>query len=200
MLGSMNPLVLRARHGHWWTTATAYIVSAVLGGVLIGWMLGLAGSSFRADLNQPSWQTVAALLGGCGLVGALFDSGALRLRLPSIKRQVDEAWRYRYRNWIYAIGYGFQLGLGFTTIVTTAAVYATLVAMFLLGSPVLGIAIGAWFGFTRSVSVLTVAGVRNLGQFEAIEAALNRFYEPSRIFTVAGEAAIGGALIALVAL
>jgi hypothetical protein len=200
MLGSMNPLVLRARNGRWWPTATAYITSAILGGVLTGWLLGLAGSPLRNDANPPSWKTVAVLLGGCGLLGALLDSGAFRLRLPSIKRQVDEQWRYRYRNWIYAIGYGFQLGLGFTTIVTTATVYATLAALFLLGSPLVGIAIGAWFGFTRSVSVLTVAGVRNLGQFESIEAALNRFYEPSRTLTIAGEALVGVALVALVAL
>jgi hypothetical protein len=200
MLGSMNPLVLRARHGHWWTTATAYIVSAILGGALTGWLLGVGGEIVRADTNAPPWRTAVAILGACGLVGALVDSGVHRMRVPSIKRQVDEGWRYRYRNWIYAVGYGFQIGLGFTTIVTTATVYATFIAMFLLASQPLGIAVGVWFGFTRSVSVLSVAGVRNLGQFESIQAVLTRWYVPSRILTVAGQAALGGALVVLVAL
>lgn len=198
MLGSMNPLVLRVRNGRWWTTVSAYIGSSILGGALIGWLLALAGATLRAETHQPGWRAAAALLGGCGLLGGIVDSRVFGLRLPTIVRQVDEAWRYRYRNWIYAIGYGFQLGLGFMTIVTTATVYATFVAMFLLASQPLGILVGAWFGLTRSVSVLSVAGVRTMGQFESIEAGLARLHAPSRILTIAGEAALGGALVALV--
>jgi len=200
MLGSMNPLVLRVRNGRWWTTTSAYILSSVVGGACIGWLLGAIGAVLHEASVAPSWRIAAALLGACGLAGGLLDSGVFGIRLPTVRRQVDEQWRYRYRNWIYAIGYGFQLGLGFTTIVTTATVYATFVAMILVASQPIGLALGAWFGLTRSVSVLAVAGVRNFGQFESIEMALARYYAPSRIATIAMEAFIGCALVALVTL
>lgn len=196
----MNPLVLRARNGRWWTTTAAYIASSIVGGAIAGWLLAALGAVLRAHTNELSWATDVAVLGICGLVGALVDAGIGGLRLPTIGRQVNEEWRYRYRNWIYAIGYGFQIGLGFTTIVTTAAVYATFVAAFLLASPMLGLVVGAWFGLARSASVLTVGRVRTIGQFESIEAGLNRMYEPGRVLTIVGQGALGIALVALTVL
>lgn len=198
MLGSMNPLVLRVRNGRWATTATAYIASSVVGGVLTGWVLGLSGALLKVATAGLTWSTAVLILGICGVVGAALDAGAFGLRLPTTARQVAESWRYQYRNWIYAIGYGFQIGLGFTTVVTTASVYATFIAMFLVASQPLGIAIGAWFGFTRAISVVSVAGVRNFGQFESIQTGLARLYGPSRIVTIVGEACVGLTLLILV--
>jgi hypothetical protein len=197
MLGSLNPLVQRVRNGRWWVTATAYIASSIAGGVLVGAAFGFVGHEVRTAFGEPSSRVALALLAGLGVAGAMIDHGSLRLRLPTIMRQVDESWRYRYRNWVYATGYGFQLGLGIATIVTTTAVYTTLLATLLVGSWQLGALLGAWFGLTRSLSVLSVARIQTSPQFGEIEGGLQRWNRPSKIATTAGQLALGLGLAAL---
>jgi sulfite exporter TauE/SafE len=195
MLGSLHPLGQRVRNGRWWVTITAYILSSTVGGALVGAALGAAGHEVQAVGGQPSPAVAVALLACFGLAGAVLDVQPFRLRLPTITRQVDEAWRYRYRNWVYATGYGFQLGVGFATIVTTAAVYTTLVATFLVGSLQLGSLLGAWFGLSRSLSVLSVARVQTSRQFDAIDEGLRRWNRPSKLATVIGQVVLSSVLV-----
>ena len=104
------------------------MVAAALGGLLPeSWR----GSPVAAIL-------VAALL----LAGLPLDSRVAGLRLPTWRRQVDEAWLGRYRGWVYGAGFGVQLGLGVVTIVTSATVYATVLLCALSGSPPVGLALG----------------------------------------------------------
>ena len=49
---------------------------------------------------------------------------------------VDERWLVKYRRWIYAGGYGVQIGTGFATYVMTAGVYLLLVLAGLTARPV----------------------------------------------------------------
>jgi Cytochrome C biogenesis protein transmembrane region len=199
MLGSLNPFVQRVHNGRWSVTITSYVVSSIVAGTLIGGALGTVGQEVRSSFGQPSWHVAAALLASLGVVGAVIDLGPYRLRLPTIVRQVDEAWRYRYRNWVYAAGYGFQLGLGLVTIVTTTAVYTTLIATFLIGSWQLGALLGAWFGLSRSLSVLSVARIQTSAQFDAIDGGLKRWNRPSKIATTVGQVVLGfGLLMVLV--
>ena len=51
--------------------------------------------------------------------------------LPTNHRQVNERWLDDYRGWVYGIGYGFQLGMGVVTIVTSATTYLAFLAAFL---------------------------------------------------------------------
>ena len=44
-------------------------------------------------------------------------------RLPSHTRQVNESWLDQFRSWVYGGGFGWQIGVGLATYVTTAAVY-----------------------------------------------------------------------------
>ena len=53
--------------------------------------------------------------------------------VPGPRRQVDERWLDEYRGWVYGAGYGAQLGLGVTTVVSSAATYVALLAAFLTG-------------------------------------------------------------------
>jgi hypothetical protein len=78
----------------------------------------------------------------------LADTGVIPL--PSSHRQVNEDWLGRYRGWVYGSGFGLQLGAGVATIVTSATVYLTLVAEFLVGSALVGALIGATFGIARA--------------------------------------------------
>jgi sulfite exporter TauE/SafE len=76
------------------------------------------------------------------------------------------------------VGFGFQLGLGVATIVTTAAVYSLLVVAALTGSPAIGAVIGATFGVARAVPVLAVGRVRSPDALLRVDARLRR-WQPS---------------------
>jgi hypothetical protein len=160
MLTSISPLGERARGNRWTTTVTAYVVASVLGGLTTGGLLGLAGASL--DVSPLVAAAVCA-------VAALADG--LR-RLPTIRRQVDEDWLTRYRGWVYGLGYGYQLGLGFVTIVTSAATYAVLALCLLSGSVGAGLAIGGCFGLVRALPILALRRADTPDRLRAVAARL----------------------------
>jgi hypothetical protein len=172
MLTSISPLGERARGNRWTVTVTAYVVASVLGGLTTGALLGFAGSF--ADVSV--WVAAAVCL-----VAAVLD--AVR-RLPTIRRQVDEDWLARYRGWVYGIGYGYQLGLGVVTIVTSAATYATVALCLLSGSTLAGLAIGGCFGLVRALPILALRGAQTPDQLRSVAARLERLSSASGRATV----------------
>ena len=160
MLTSISPLGERARGHRWTVTVTAYVVASVLGGLTTGGLLGLAGSF----VDVSAW--VAAAL--CAIAAVL---DPVR-RLPTIRRQVDEDWLTRYRGWVYGAGFGFQLGLGVVTIVTSAATYAMLALCLLSGSTAAGLLIGGVFGLIRALPILALRGAQTPERLRAIAARL----------------------------
>src|SRR5881396_3172532 len=104
MLGSITPLGERGRGSRWWLTVTAYLVGSTLGGLAFGGGLGLIGYSFASRTSVATRLAV--------LAGLLLDLGAFGLRLPTVRRQVDEGWRAGYRGWVWGFGFGLQLGAG----------------------------------------------------------------------------------------
>ena len=163
MLASIHPLGERARKRRWGATVTAYMIGSVAAAALLGGALGAAGSL----LPLPSGATAAMVAGLCAF-GLAFDLGIGGLRLPTVHRQVDKDWLDRYRGWVVGVGFGFQLGLGVVTIVTTSAVYLTFAMALLTGSPVTGALVGATFGLARALALLGVARVRRPEQLRAV--------------------------------
>src|SRR6266566_1483727 len=192
MLGSITPLGERGRGSRWWLTVTAYLVGSTLGGVAFGWLLGLVGSSFASRTPVAARLAVLAVV---VLAGLLLDLGPFGLRLPTVRRQVDEGWRAGYRGWVWGFGFGLQLGAGVVTVVTTSTVYATWLAAGLSGGAVAGAVIGATFGVVRAAPVPSVAGVRRPDQLLYVDAILVRWAAPARRATYAA-----GAVVASVAL
>jgi hypothetical protein len=192
MLGSITPLGERGRGSRWWLTVTAYIVGSALGGVAIGSGLGLVGSSFASRTPVTARLAVIAV---AVIAGLFADLGALGLRLPTVRRQVDEGWRAGYRGWVWGFGYGIQLGAGVVTVVTTSMVYATWLAAGLSGGAAAGAVIGATFGLLRALPVFSVAGVRRPDQLLHVDSALARWAGPARRTTYGV-----GVLVASVAL
>ena len=88
-----------------------------------------------AHLRWWAWLAVIVCLSA-----ALLDASGRRL--PGVRRQVDDDWLRRYRGWVYGAGFGFQLGIGVVTIVTTAAVYATFALAALTGAVATGSPVG----------------------------------------------------------
>jgi hypothetical protein len=166
MLASINPLGERSRNRSWGATFTWYVAGSVAGGVAMGAAFGLLGVGLDALL--PGDDTLTALLVlGCALLALAYDLHLFGLQLPTIVRQVDENWLPRYRAWVYAGGFGLQLGLGVVTVVTTSAVYLTWIFAALAGSVWGGIVIGATFGLVRALPMLLVARADTPGLLRA---------------------------------
>ena len=164
MLASIHPLGERVRRNRWWLTAAAHALASAGAGMLAGAALGSLGKLFQFGLGPllggtPSatgirWALVAAV---CVVAAAVDGSG--RRPLWPVRRQVDDGWMARYRGWVYGAGFGFQLGLGVVTIVTTAAVPAAWLLALLTASPAAGAAAGLAFGLGRGLPVLATAGL-----------------------------------------
>lgn len=183
MLTSISPLGERAKGNRWATTVTAYVAGSLLGGMTIGGALGALGSSLHAAALPAA--VVCA-------VAALADYVH---RFPTLHRQVDEDWLSRYRGWVYGVGFGYQLGLGVVTIVTSAATYAALALCLLSGGIVPGTAIGACFGLLRALPLLALRTADTPDRLRAVAARLEQLSSAAARATVATLAAAAAALV-----
>jgi hypothetical protein len=169
MLSSIHPLGERARAGQYWVTAVAYVVGSTVGGLSVGALFGVAGGALLPSLGTTALAWIAVAI---GTAGVLVDTGMLPL--PSIHRQVNEEWLTTYRGWVYGVGFGFQLGAGLATIVTTAATYAIVALAFFSGSAATGMVIGLTFGFVRSLAIFAVARVHTLEALRSLHRSMQR--------------------------
>jgi hypothetical protein len=189
MLGSITPLGERGRGSRWWLSVTAYVLGSLAGGAVFGAALGWASTPLAFAATGPR----LALLGAAVATGLAIDLGVLGARLPTVHRQVDEAWRTRYRGWVWGLGFGLQLGTGVVTIVTTSLVYATWTAALLSGTTAAGAAIGATFGLARALPVLAVRRVHRSDQLVRVQAVLSDLAVPARRTAYAASALLASA-------
>lgn len=183
MLASIHPLGERARGQHFWVTIAAYTVGSVVGAAALGALLGAIGQLlFDDDATTLS----AAILGLGALVAVIVDRSGTRP--PSWHRQVNEDWLAQFRGWIYGAGFGFQLGLGVLTIVTTASVYLAWIGAVIVAQPIAGAVVGAGFGLARALPVVASASLRTPVGVAARVRTLHRWDGRFRTVTVIGEA------------
>ena len=150
MLSSITPLGERGRNNRFAVAAGSFVAGSLLGGAAVGFTAGGLGQLIVPD--QPT--AAAAAIALFALIGATVDGHVAGLRVPTIKRQVDERWLHKYRGWVYGFGFGLQLGTGLATIVSSAAVYLMAVAAVLTRSIAAGTTIGLIFGLVRGASIL----------------------------------------------
>jgi hypothetical protein len=185
MLSSITPLGERGRNNSYAFTASAHIIGAIIGGAVIGAVAGGLGSPLHL-----SARTSAAMLGILAVAAVALELHIGGLRLPTIRRQVNEDWLGAYRGWVYGGGFGLQLGMGVATIVTTAAVYLMTGIAVLTGSVAMGASVGAMFGAVRGGTVLATAHVHDP---ETLRSFHRRLHESASAFaraTVAFEVSI----------
>ena len=185
MRASINPLGERARHTRWGRTATWYIAGSTVGGLVIGAGAGALGAGLHR--LAPSPKLLAILAVGVCVLGLGFDLGVLGARLPTVHRQVNENWLARYRGWVYGGGFGFQLGLGVVTVVTTSTVYIALTLAVLAGSLGAGLLVGGVFGLVRALPVLAMSRADNPRR---LRDALGRVHDWSGAATIAAIACL----------
>jgi hypothetical protein len=187
MLASITPLGERGRHSRWGLTVSAFLLGASAAGAGLGALLGALGS-LVLPAGLPAHARLAALAVALGIAIAL---DALRA-VPGPRRQVDERWLDRYRGWVYGVGYGWQLGLGVTTVVSSAATYVAFLAAFLAARPGSGAVILGCFGAARGLMPLATAGVRSPHQLLGLHRGLARWRPGARWAAVAAQ---GGVLV-----
>ncbi len=170
MISAINPMSERARGHRYWLTAGWFVIGAVAGGAALGAVGALAAALVSLLVVPPA--IAAALAALCCAVTLASDSGVSRFTLPLIPRQVNERWLSGYRRWVYASGFGAQIGAGLATYVMTAAVYLTPVLGALSGSPARALAAGLLFGFVRGLAITLTARVRQPAQLLALHRAL----------------------------
>jgi hypothetical protein len=130
-----------------------------------------------------------AALAAVLVVAAVLDGW--RTAAPGPRRQVNERWLDEYRGWVYGLGFGAQLGLGLTTVVTSAGTYAALLAAILTRDTVAGAVIVGSFGLVRGLTPVLTARVRSPNKLFGLHAALARWAAPSRWLAVIALAATG---------
>jgi len=188
-------------------TATAYLLGSVLGGATLGLLLGGVGDllgraadALGVGVVAPGGAVALVVAALVCLTAAASDLRLGQWSLPSWQRQVDEDWLARYRGWVYGLGYGFQLGLGVVTIVTSAATYAVFAFALLAGSWGVGLALGAVFGLARALPVLGVARLHDFAQLRALLARVERASPKAARAAVAAEVAAAAAVLVPLAL
>jgi sulfite exporter TauE/SafE len=167
------------------------VLAAGVAGAALGAVLGAAGG--LVGISAPARM---GLLGIAVAVAVVVDV-VPGLRAPGPRRQVNEAWLHRYRGWAYGAGFGLQLGLGVTTIVSTAAVYATGAAAFLAGSAAAGAAVGAAFGLARAATLLAAGGVDEPRALSVLDRRLHAWERPARVAALVAEAALVALAVAI---
>lgn len=195
MLGSITLLGERGRNSRWGLTVTAFIGASTAAGFLLGGALGAAGSAAGLEGTTVALALLAAAL----LAGLAFDLRIGGLRLPTVARQVDDRWLYRYRGWVTGIGFGAQLGLGVATIVTTAFTYVAFLAAALSGSIAAGALIGGTYGLVRAATVLGGAVVDSPARLIEMHERLRRWERPARRVLLALQSTLLAAAVVVTA-
>jgi MFS family permease len=173
MLASISPLGERARRQRYAVTVAAYVAASTLAGALLGGLLGAAGAPWAGTRGSM------LVIGVLAIIGLLLDARAFGLHVPGPRRQVNEDWLATYRGWVYGIGFGAQLGLGVTTIVTASITWVAFACAAATGSLGAGMLVGATFGLARALPVLATARSHDPSALRTTLARLERLRPPA---------------------
>jgi hypothetical protein len=188
MLSQITPLAEAGRQQKFARTAGWFIAGAVLGGAMLGCVIaGGAHAIGAADLGPSAPLAIVVAL---SLVAAAVDAHVFGFGPPFLTRQVDEEWLSKYRAWVYAGGFGWQIGTGVTTYVMTAAVPLMIVVGALSGSAGAAIAIGTGFGLARGLAVLLGARLHTPASLIEFHRRFDAWGEPVRQSVIGAQLAV----------
>lgn len=197
MVSAINPFSEHARGNRYWLTTLWFIAGSVTGGALLGSGAGLIAWTLRPLAGHLSI-TLPAAAAAC-LIAIAADLEVSGFHLPLHPRQVNELWLDRYRRWIYATGFGLQVGTGFATYIMTAATYLLVLLAGLSGSPAFALQIGLLFGFVRGLAVLWSSRARTPGALRSLHRRLS-VAEPWSLRAVVAVEAAGAVSVGYAAL
>ena len=188
MLSAMTPVSEQGRGYRWGGTMAWFIVGSIAGGATLG--LALALGALIVGATSFSVAASAAVVAVVALVCAASDLRVGGFHLPLHYRQVNEVWFATYRRWVYASGYGWQLGVGVATFITTAAIYLMIAAAALTGEPLMAFGSGVAFGAIRALAILPARSLTSIDAIRRLHERLEAWAEPSRFLTIGAQFAI----------
>lgn len=200
MLSSITPLGERGRGNRFGIAASAHVVGSTLGGIVIGVLAGAMGGAVRLVTGGWSARVALSAIALAALAAAFLDLVVRPSRLPCWRRQVNELWLDEYRPWVYAGGFGFQLGMGVVTIVTSAVTYAWLVATMAQPGWWNAVVVGATFGLVRGASILLVSRVDRPARLLAAHQTFARIARPAALGAGVGVGIVGSIAMGVVVL
>ena len=176
MLTSITPLGERGRGNRWRTTSAWLIFGHVVGGSALGLFLAGVGAILVLLGLELAPATATAVVSVVVLGSAGFDLSGRRI--PG-RRQVDERWLTKYRGWVYGLGFGVQLGLGFVTVVNTALFAAVCFAAVLLPATN-SLLLGVVYGVTRGLVASVNGRIRDTASLRRMHRRLDSLERPVR--------------------
>ena len=190
MLSTVTPLAEAGRGRRWTVTARWFVAGAVLGGLTLGALIaeGLAAVVGALGVSTSTALGIATV---AALVCAASDLDPFGLHIPFHGRQVNERWLDQYRAWVYGGGFGWQIGCGLATYITTAAMYLTIVLTALTGDPLVALAIGAGFGLVRGMAIYTGRSITTTDRLLAVHRRFGALRRPVRLATIGVMFAVG---------
>lgn len=140
-----------AKHPHIWLRVIAlYALGAVTGAVLTGTTVGFLGSLLEVGQRRSLALVGIAII---GIILALADFGVGGTRTPTFHRQTCPAWWRAFGHARTALLWGFDLGLGFTTIRLASLYWVMLLVVFAIASPGEGAALLVGYGFALPLNL-----------------------------------------------
>ncbi len=188
MLSTITPMGEQGRGHRFASSAAWFVAGAVAGGATLGAVAAaLAAGVSTADLSGDARVGVAAALAAVTIASDLAVGG---FRLPSHPRQVTEGWLGQYRRGVYAGGFGWQIGVGLATYVTTSAVYLMIAMAALTGVPGVAFAIVTGFGLVRGLAVVLGRGLTTTERMLALHRRLEELLPSAQRAIVLVQAAV----------
>jgi hypothetical protein len=185
MLSAMTPLAEQGRGHRFGATAAWFLAGAVAGGATLGAGAGaLAALVGLADLPVEAAAAIAVLL---ALVCAASDARLGGFALPRHDRR-----------WVYASGFGWQIGVGLATFIVTSAVYLTIGVAALTGDPITAFVLCVAFGIVRGLMIFLGRPHVTFEKVQALHRRVHAWADTSWRLTLAAQIAAAGAF-ALVA-
>lgn len=194
MLSTLTPLSERSRGHRYSLTAGWFVAGALVGGCCLGGLM--AGLAAVVGSIGPSAGSVWLALAGAAMVAICADLRLAGFGLPRLRRQVDEQWIGRFRRWVYAGGFGWQIGMGLSTYVMTAGVWLMAALAALSGRPPVALLVGIGFGGVRGLALLLGARASSPSRLHALHRRLTVLEPASLRLAVAAE--IGALVIGCV--
>jgi hypothetical protein len=146
-------------------------------------------------LGHPAW--IAGIVALAAFGAAAIDAGAFGEVIPIWRRQVNDGWLVRYRRWVYASGFGWQIGVGVATYIMTAAVFLMVILAGLTANPAAALGLCAGFGLVRGLAVLATAQSTTPDRLRQLHRVFHRAGPGVRVAVIAVQVAVGVAALAL---
>jgi hypothetical protein len=183
MLSQITPIAEAARGNRFGRTAAWFVAGGVAGGLTLGAAIAVGAAIARAA--EVTTAGALVFIAGGALVTAALDARVFRIAPPFLRRQVNEDWLASYRPWVYAGGFGWQIGVGVSTYIMTAAVFLVIGIGVVGASPLGAVALGLFFGLLRGLAVLLGAPLRTSAALLAFHRRFDAWAEPVRLAVIA---------------